>query len=73
MDPTLCRGVGREWRTSEYSCRGGSCRTCRTWLISGQVHHLIPLAKIPAEGDVLICCAMRAVSADGSASLEFHL
>lgn len=59
--------------TPEYSCRGGSCGTCRTRLISGQIHYLIPPAEIPTQGEVLICCAVPAVGADGSASLVLDL
>jgi ferredoxin-NADP reductase len=47
----------------EFSCRGGSCGTCRTRLISGQVHYPHPPAEIPEEGEVLICCAIPAQGA----------
>jgi ferredoxin-NADP reductase len=47
--------------TPEFSCRGGSCGTCRTRLISGQVHYLnMPADPLP-EGEILICCAVPAV------------
>jgi hypothetical protein len=57
----------------EYSCRGGSCGTCRTRLISGAVHYPIPPAETPAHGEVLICCAIPAVGADGAAGLVLDL
>ncbi|SEH88475.1 hypothetical protein SAMN05216581_0318 [Pseudomonas asplenii] len=46
----------------EFSCRGGSCGTCSTRLISGQVHYPHPPAQLPGEGQVLICCAVPAQS-----------
>lgn len=44
----------------EFSCRGGSCGTCRTRLVSGQVHYPNPPAELPQDGGVLICCAVPA-------------
>jgi ferredoxin len=49
----------------EFSCRGGSCGTCSTTLISGAVHYPSPPAQLPAAGNVLICCAIPA-EADGA-------
>lgn len=44
----------------EFSCRGGSCGTCRTKLIKGAVTYIKePTAKI-AEGEVLLCSAVPA-------------
>ncbi|WP_222833996.1 pyridoxamine 5'-phosphate oxidase family protein [Pseudomonas sp. SC3(2021)] len=47
----------------EFSCRGGSCGTCKTRLISGAVNYPQRPAEIPEEGQVLICCAVPAQSA----------
>jgi ferredoxin-NADP reductase len=44
----------------EFSCRGGSCGTCKTRLISGEVTYPQVPAEIPDAGEVLICCAVPA-------------
>lgn len=46
--------------TPEFSCRGGSCGTCKTRLLSGRVHYPNPPAELPLDGEVLICCAVPA-------------
>ena len=48
----------------EFSCRGGSCGTCKTRLISGEVNYPQPPAEIPEAGHVLICCAIPAKSSE---------
>lgn len=47
----------------EFSCRGGSCGTCKTRLVSGEVNYPQVPAEIPEVGHVLICCAVPAQSA----------
>ncbi|MGF0240137.1 pyridoxamine 5'-phosphate oxidase family protein [Rhodococcus sp. IEGM1300] len=54
----------------EFSCRGGSCGTCKTRLISGQVNYPQPPAEVPEDGNVLICCA---IPAQGSQPLVLDL
>jgi ferredoxin len=54
----------------EFSCRGGSCGTCKTRLISGEVNYPQPPAEAPDAGEVLICCA---VPAQGSQPLVLDL
>lgn len=54
----------------EFSCRGGSCGTCKTRLISGAVSYPQPPAEVPDAGEVLICCA---VPAQGSQPLVLDL
>lgn len=44
----------------DFSCRGGSCGTCKTRLVSGNVHYPNPPAQLPENGSVLICCAVPA-------------
>lgn len=41
----------------DYSCRAGSCDTCKTRLISGEVDYATPPMETPEEGYALICCA----------------
>lgn len=47
----------------EFSCRGGSCGTCKTRLISGTVNYPQPPVAVPDAGEVLICCAVPAQNA----------
>ncbi|ALI09699.1 MULTISPECIES: pyridoxamine 5'-phosphate oxidase family protein [Pseudomonas] len=54
----------------EFSCRGGSCGTCKTRLSRGQVHYLSQPAEPVGEGEVLICCA---VPAQGSEPLVLEV
>ncbi|MFK3775530.1 pyridoxamine 5'-phosphate oxidase family protein [Pseudomonas sp. NPDC089406] len=55
--------------TPEFSCRGGSCGTCKTKLVSGQVHYPNPPAEMPEDGTVLICCAVPAQAEEGIQAL----
>ncbi|AHL75522.1 FAD-binding oxidoreductase [Stutzerimonas stutzeri] len=57
----------------DYSCRGGSCGTCKTRLVSGNVHYPNPPAEMPANDTVLICCAVPAEHADGIQPLVLDL
>jgi ferredoxin-NADP reductase/predicted pyridoxine 5'-phosphate oxidase superfamily flavin-nucleotide-binding protein len=57
----------------EFSCRGGSCGTCSTRLISGQVHYPNPPAQMPAADKVLICCAIPAQSQGTAQGLVLDL
>lgn len=56
----------------EFSCRGGSCGTCKTRIVSGQVAYPQPPAELPESGQVLICCAIPA-AADGAHMLVLDL
>lgn len=57
----------------DFSCRGGSCGTCKTRLVSGNVHYPNPPAQLPESGSVLICCAVPAEHAEGIQPLILDL
>ena len=57
----------------EFSCRGGSCGTCKTRLVSGQVHYPNPPAELPGAGSVLICCAVPAQVEEGVQALVLDI
>ena len=57
----------------DFSCRGGSCGTCRTRRISGQVHYPKPPAELPEDDMVLICCAVPAEGEGGIQPLVLDL
>ncbi|HEY0913695.1 MAG TPA: pyridoxamine 5'-phosphate oxidase family protein [Solimonas sp.] len=49
----------------EFSCRSGSCGSCRTRLLSGSVTYLKQTTAAIGEGEVLLCCAAPAAPAPG--------
>lgn len=57
----------------EFSCRGGSCGSCATRLISGKVHYSNPPAQMPVGDKVLICCAVPAQMDDAVQPLVLDL
>ncbi|MFI8480797.1 pyridoxamine 5'-phosphate oxidase family protein [Pseudomonas sp. NPDC078700] len=59
--------------TPEFSCRGGSCGTCSTRLISGKVHYPNPPAEMPESDRVLICCSIPALDESGIQPLVLDL
>ncbi len=59
--------------TPDFSCRGGSCGTCRTKIVSGQVHYPNPPAEMPEAGSALICCAIPAQDDGGVQPLVLDL
>lgn len=49
----------------DFSCRAGSCGTCKTKLLAGEVTYVKqPTAEV-AAGEVLICCAVPAEQGEG--------
>jgi ferredoxin-NADP reductase/predicted pyridoxine 5'-phosphate oxidase superfamily flavin-nucleotide-binding protein len=54
-----------------FSCRAGRCGSCVTRLNAGRVRYAEPTAWRPAEGEVLLCCAVPA--ADGGERIELDL
>jgi ferredoxin-NADP reductase len=43
---------------TRWSCRSGVCHTCTTPLLSGDVSYAPDPLEPPADGEVLICCAL---------------
>lgn len=54
-----------------FSCRAGHCGSCATRMTAGRVSYAEPTAWRPAEGEVLLCCAVPA--ADGGERIELDL
>ncbi|MES2821754.1 MAG: flavin reductase family protein, partial [Pseudomonadota bacterium] len=57
----------------EFSCRGGSCGTCSTRILSGAVHYPNPPAELPEADHALICCAVPAEQGDNPTPLVLDL
>lgn len=51
-----------------FSCRTGSCGTCRTTVLEGQVTYATQPAFATEPAQALVCCAMPAQAADGTVS-----
>nr|WP_315488639.1 pyridoxamine 5'-phosphate oxidase family protein [uncultured Rhodoferax sp.] len=56
--------------SAPFSCRAGHCGSCATRLTAGTVTYAEPTAWRPAEGEVLLCCA---VPAAGSGHIDLDL
>jgi uncharacterized protein len=54
-----------------FSCRAGHCGSCATRMTSGAVTYAEPTAWRPADGEVLLCCAVPA--AGGGERIELDL
>jgi hypothetical protein len=54
-----------------FSCRAGNCGSCATRITAGRVTYAEPTAWRPAEGEVLLCCAVPA--AGGGEGIELDL
>jgi ferredoxin-NADP reductase len=54
-----------------FSCRAGHCGSCATRMSAGRVAYAEPTAWRPAEGEVLLCCAVPA--AGGGERIELDL
>jgi len=69
-DGTLLETAEQHGLTPEFGCRNGSCGSCATKVISGEVtYRTAPTATI-ADDEVLICCA---VPSNKSSHIEIDL
>jgi ferredoxin-NADP reductase/predicted pyridoxine 5'-phosphate oxidase superfamily flavin-nucleotide-binding protein len=59
--------------TPEFSCRGGSCGTCRTPVLSGEFTYMVPPTAPVGAGESLICCATPAAGQGTDARLVLDL
>lgn len=59
--------------TPEFSCRGGSCGTCKVSLLEGAVTYPQRPAFPLSEGEVLPCCAVPARSNEQAARIVLKL
>lgn len=57
----------------EFSCRGGTCGTCRTRVLDGQVTHVVRHSAATDSGTGLICCAVPAQGETPNAPLVLDL
>lgn len=46
--------------TPDFSCRAGTCASCKTKVVSGQVAYLFQPFEKPGDGEALICCSVPA-------------
>jgi ferredoxin-NADP reductase/predicted pyridoxine 5'-phosphate oxidase superfamily flavin-nucleotide-binding protein len=53
-----------------FSCRAGHCGSCATRMTAGAVTYAEPTAWRPAEGEVLLCCAVPAAGSDERIELD---
>ncbi|MEE3626535.1 pyridoxamine 5'-phosphate oxidase family protein [Nitrospirillum sp. BR 11752] len=56
-----------------FSCRSGTCGSCRTKVLSGAVSYVTEPTAPVAAGEALICCSVPAAPADGAGPLELAL
>ncbi|MGP1255610.1 MAG: FAD-binding oxidoreductase [Kiloniellales bacterium] len=69
-DPSLLETAEAHGLTPAFSCRTGTCGSCATRKISGDVAYRTPPMADHAEDEVLICCSVPAV---GTKVLELDL
>ncbi len=53
-----------------FSCRAGHCGSCATRMTAGRVTYAEPTAWRPADGEVLLCCAVPAAGSDKGIELD---
>ncbi|MCM8614123.1 pyridoxamine 5'-phosphate oxidase family protein [Accumulibacter sp.] len=59
--------------TPEFSCRGGSCGTCKTRILAGQVSYTSLPAVALGTDEILTCCSVPAAGAGNAAGLVLDL
>ena len=57
----------------EFSCREGTCGTCRTKLLKGAVTYIKEPGASVADDEVLVCCAVPAAQPDRDGGLQLAL
>ncbi len=57
----------------EFSCRSGSCGTCKTTLLAGQVSYTTPPGMHLEADEVLICCSVPAAGQDATQGIVLDL
>lgn len=55
--PSLLDFAEEQGLYPDYSCRAGSCESCKTRVVSGDFDYLVEPFERPGEGYVLLCCA----------------
>lgn len=63
-DGTLLETAEAHGLSPAFSCRSGSCGSCLTKKLSGEVVYRTPVSAPHSEGEVLICCAVPAADSD---------
>jgi len=61
-NPTLLELAESHSIDAPYGCRVGSCQTCATGLLQGEVDYAMSPADLVPAGAVLLCCARPATS-----------
>ncbi|GJG97604.1 pyridoxamine 5'-phosphate oxidase family protein [Cupriavidus pauculus] len=64
-DGTLLELAEARGLSPEFSCRGGTCGTCRTKIVEGAVAYATAPAFSTPDDEALICCAVPADQASG--------
>lgn len=62
--PTLLETAEAHGLTPAFSCRIGSCGSCATKKLSGNVAYRRPVTAAHAEDEVLLCCAVPAAGTE---------
>ncbi|WP_137173152.1 pyridoxamine 5'-phosphate oxidase family protein [Massilia sp. HP4] len=57
----------------EFSCREGTCGTCRTKVLKGAVTYIKEPGASVAKDEALICCAVPATQPEGDGGLQLAL